>query len=388
MPPLRAIYIAFDVFPRPKGSSSHIQAMLEGLSLGFGPLGCLCLGDESLPSREVMKGSNGEVVEIHRLAGHRHPDLLDRATAFAQFVEAAVVRHAGTLERIVFRDPWGGFPALRALPGCRSIFEVNALPSWELHYSRPGLAASATLAAKLGDLERYCLRHAGRILCVSTVTRRALAADFGVDPARITVLPNSASDIYFDTPEARENRDFAYVGGLQPWQGVETAVDAFAMVPVMDTKLRVIHSGNRGVRDLERRIARYPGLRQKVSVEDPLAPGELAAALAGLRFTVAPLADTPRNTWQGCCPIKIVESMAAGTPVIASDLEVTRELIRHGEDGWLIPAGDVRAWAAAIDRMLTDDALRDTLASGAKRTARQRFSRGAALDQLCRVFQE
>lgn len=387
MPPLRAIYIAFDVFPRPKGSSSHIQSMLEGLSFGFGAVGCLCLGDESLPSREVTNGIEGGVVEIHRLAGHQHPDLLDRATAFAQFVEAAVRRHAGTLERIVFRDPWGGFPALRALPGCRSIFEVNALPSWELHYSRPGMAASATLAAKLGDLERYCLRHAGRILCVSSVTERALATDFGVEPARVSVLPNSAADLYFDRPTGLERGpDFAYVGGLQPWQGVETVVDAFAMVPATNAKLRVIHSGNRGVRDLERRIARHPGLRSRVSVEDPLTPRELAAVFAGLRFTVAPLADTPRNTWQGCCPIKIVESMAAGTPVLASDLEVTRELIRHGEDGWLVPAGDVRGWAGAIERLLTDDALQDTLASGAKRTASERFTRRRALKQLCRVF--
>jgi glycosyltransferase involved in cell wall biosynthesis len=359
--------------------------MLEGLSKDFSPVLCLCLGDESLPSREVMNGSNGVVAEVHRFAGHRCPDLLDRATAFAQFVEEAVVHHAGTVERIVFRDPWGGFPALRALPGCRSIFEVNALPSWELHYSRPGLAASATLAAKLGDLERYCLRHAERILCVSSVTRRALAADFGVDPARVSVLPNSAADLYFDVP-ARESRHFAYVGGLQPWQGVETVVDAFAMVPATDAKLRVIHSGNRGVRDLDRRITRYPSLRHKVSVEDPLAPGELASAFAGLRFTVAPLTDTPRNTWQGCCPIKIVESMAAGTPVLASDLEVTRELIRHGEDGWLAPPGDVRAWAGAIERLLADDALRNRLANGAKHTARQRFSRRSALDQLSRIL--
>lgn len=275
---------------------------------------------------------------------------------------------------------------MRAIPGCSSVFEVNALPSWELHYSRPGLAASATLAAKLGDLERYCLRHAGRILCVSSVTGRALATDFGVDPAKIDILSNSAANLYFDAPNPQpRRREIAYVGGLQPWQGIETVIDAFALVR-SDTTLRIIHSGNRGVRDLERRITRYPGLRAAVSIEDPMPPESLAAAFAGLQFTVGPLADTPRNTWQGCCPIKIVESMAAGTPVLASDLEVTRELIRHGEDGWLVPPGDVRAWAGAIERMLSDDALRDTLASGARRTARQRFSRRAALDQLCRVF--
>jgi glycosyltransferase involved in cell wall biosynthesis len=117
-----------------------------------------------------------------------------------------------------------------------------------------------------------------------------------------------------------------------------------------------------------------------------LEPGPLAGVFARLRFTVAPLAETARNTWQGCCPVKIVESMAAGTPVLASDLAVSRELIRHGEDGWLAAPGDKRAWALGLERLFSDAALRDTLAAAAFSRARETFSQSIAHNLLCAEF--
>lgn len=381
--PARALYVAFDVYPRPKGSSSHIASMLAALARDFAPVAALCLGDAELPLVEQLPG-----VTVHRLPGS-HRDVLARATAFAQFVDYHARRLAPTLELIVYRDPWGGLPATRALPACPSVFEVNALPSWELAYSRPGFADSAPLQAKIGDMERYCLRGARRLLCVSAVTRRALAAE-GVDQRRIDVIPNSANQTYFDGPAlpnpipALDAGDWCgYIGGLQPWQGVEHLIDALALTAA--GRLLIVHSGNRGTRALERRIDRH-GLRDRVLLHGPLAPPELAAVMARLRFTTAPLAETARNTWQGCCPVKIVESMAAGTPALASDLAVSRELIRHGHDGWLAPPADRRAWALALERLFADRPLRDTLAANAHRTAREHFAQPVAHDLLSAAF--
>lgn len=379
----RALYVAFDVFPRPKGSSSHIASMLAALAPGFAPVAALCLGDPDLPVYESADG-----VEIHRLPGTQR-DVLQRATAFAQFVEFHAARLAGSLELIVFRDPWGGVPALRGAPGCPSIFEVNALPSWELAYSRPGFATSPALAAKLGDMERYCLRRCTAVLCVSAVTRRALMAE-GVPGAKITVIPNAASEVYFagkaqpnPLPALEEGEWCAYAGGLQPWQGVDALIDAFARTS--SGRLLIVHSGNRTTRDLERQIARH-GLAPRVTLQTPLSPPELAAVYSRVRFTVAPLAETARNTWQGCCPVKMVESMAAGTPVLASDLAVSREWIRHGENGWLAPPGDRRGWALALENLFQNHPLRDKLASGAFCTARDNFSQQIAHEQLNAVF--
>lgn len=389
--PPRSLYIAFDAYPRPKGSSSHIASMIEALAQDFAPVRVLCLGEAPLAAIEASTPG----IEIHRFAGTHVRDALERAGAFARFVAGHAAEVAGSLRLMVFRDPWGGVPALNAAPpGCPAIFEVNALPSWELEYSRPGFTASITLAAKVRDLERQCLRRAAAVLCVSEVTRGALVRD-GADADRIQVIPNSAAAVYFDA--AKESVEdagppwFAYVGGLQPWQGVEGLIEAFALLapgtsPQAAANLLIAHSGNRSTRELERLIARHR-LSAQVHFRDvPLTVAELAALLPKLRFTVAPLADTPRNTLQGCCPVKIVESMAAGTPVIASDLAVSRELIRHDVDGWLVAPGDARAWAFAMERLLTDTLLRDRLAAGARRTAAERFARRGIHDRLRAAF--
>lgn len=379
----RALYVAFDVFPRPKGSSSHIASMVAALAKEFAPVCVLCLGDGELPLYQV-----DGAVEIHRLPS-THRDVLHRATAFAQFVEFHARRYAASLELVVHRDPWGGIPAMRGAPGCPAIFEVNALPSWELAYSRPGFAESATLPAKLGDMERRCLREAARVLCVSAVTRRALLAE-GVPAERMVVIPNTANDIYFNGAAqpcaiaALEQGEWCgYVGGLQSWQGVDFLIDAFALTA--SGRLLIVHSGNRGTREIERRVERY-GLGGRVLMHGPLDPDALAGVFARLQFTVAPLTETSRNTWQGCCPVKIVESMAAGTPVIASDLAVCRELIRDGVDGLLVPAGDKRAWAHGLERLFRDRSLRDRLAASSFFTARDHFSQPIAHELLNAVF--
>lgn len=358
--------------------------MIGALARDFGPVCVLCLGDSELAPFE-----EDGVISIFRM-GAVSRDVLHRATAFAQFVEFHARRLAGTLELIVFRDPWGGIPAMRGAKDVPAVFEVNALPSWEMAYSRPGFGESPTLQAKLGDMERACLRDVAAVLCVSAVTKRALVS-IGVPGDRVVVIPNAASETYFRgkeepcaIPEILDGEWCGYVGGLQAWQGVEFLIDAFAMTRV--GKLVIVHSGHgAGARELERRVARHR-LEGRVLLHGPLEPAALASVFARVRFTVAPLAETARNTWQGCCPVKIVESMAAGTPVLASDLAVSRELIRHGEDGWLEAAGDRRAWALALEKLFGDAALRDTLAAAAKRTARDNFCQAIAHEKLNTVF--
>jgi glycosyltransferase involved in cell wall biosynthesis len=340
----RSIYAAFDVFPRPKGSSSHIASMITALSREFAPLTLLCLGAPDLPLYQ-REGS----IEILRLPA-TDKDPLRRAEAFAAFVHREVAARAAGLERLVFRDPWGGVPALRAAPGVPSLFEVNALPGWELAYSRPGFDSSPALQAKLGDMERFCLSRATKLLCVSDVTRRALLEECG---RQAIVIPNAASAVYFQASGQPDPLLCGYAGGLHAWQGVEFFLGAFAAAQVDGARMWIIHSGNRPTRDIERRIARL-GLDGRVECKAPMEPAALANAFRQMRFSAAPLAETSRNTRQGCCPVKIIESLAAGTPVLASDLAVTREWIMHGGNGWLAAPGDTRAWAHAIRRAFSE----------------------------------
>ena len=109
--PPRSVYAAFEVFPRPKGASSHIAAMVTALAEQRGPVWLLCCGFADMPAWQREGG-----IVIHRHKIH-HPNLLRRAVQFGDFVYGRLAGLASPPELCVFRDPWSGWPALSsALP--------------------------------------------------------------------------------------------------------------------------------------------------------------------------------------------------------------------------------------------------------------------------------
>ena len=386
----RAVYIAFDVFPRQKGSTSHTASMVRALAREHAPVWLLCLGFADMP-RVQLEGA----LTIYRYTEH-HPNLLVRAGGFARFVHERLLAAGERVEQVVFRDPWGGVPVLDSGVGQARLFEVNALPSWELPVTHPAVGRRAPLLAKLQDAERACLLGADRLLTVSSVTRDALVAG-GIPPRRVHVSVNAADPVFFhDEPgpcplsELEEGDWFAYVGGLHPWQGVDTLIDALAEAgdDLGEARLLVLHSGRRAWLKALRRRIRKRGVAARVLLQAALPPAALAACLRRVAFTVAPLTETRRNTWQGCCPVKIIESMAAGTPALASDLRVTRALIRAGHDGLLVRRRTPRAWAEALIRLMGDPGLRERLGRAARATAARRFALPVVHRELDQVFHQ
>jgi glycosyltransferase involved in cell wall biosynthesis len=94
-------------------------------------------------------------------------------------------------------------------------------------------------------------------------------------------------------------------------------------------------------------------------------------------LSVAPLTECPRNLQQGCCPLKILESMAAGVPVVASDLPAVRELITDGVEGRLVRPDRPSELARTIRVLLQYPAHLQELG----RRARERIARDYTWDQ-------
>lgn len=392
LPRPRAVYCAFELFPRPKGASSHIASMVTALAARHGPVWLLCCGHGDMPRVQV----DGGVVVLRHMT--EEPEMLRRAQGFGAFVHevCAGLRAAGDpVEVVVFRDPWGGTPALQSGLAARFVFEVNALPSWELGYRYPGFRRRAPTREKVRDLERFCLREADAVLTVSPVTARALEAR-GVDPGRVAVTTNAAAAEFFappadcPVPELTAGRWIGYFGSLHPWQGVDVALEAWRLVEadLPDVRLAVIHAGRKRPFKRLLRLARDLGLAEpdRVLFVPPLEPAGVAAALGHLELSLAPLTETFRNTVQGCCPVKIVESMAAGVPVVASDLRVNRALVTPEVDGVLVPPGSPRALALALRDLLRDEPRRARLAAAAAATARRRFTHEVVHAGMAPVF--
>ncbi|MGA1871508.1 MAG: glycosyltransferase family 4 protein [bacterium] len=413
LPLFRSMFIAFEAFPRPKGASSHMASTVQALAKSYPPVLLLCLGYGDMPSYQ-QEGA----LTIIRYKLY-HPNMLQRARGFNRYIFKIIDDIEDHLKLCVFRDPWSGYPILSSRRNFSTIFEVNALPSWELPYTYPNISKSHALLEKMQDMEFFCLEHSDGIITVSPITRSALV-QLGISRECIVVIHNAAADIFFEcsptsgslttnvpqitgaqreTDQATDQRRlpihemntgrwFGYVGSLHPWQGVEVAVEAFALVSedVPDYKMLILTGGRKEVLKRLKKYIRKVGMEERILLHKPLSQKNFASMLAHLEFTVAPLLETRRNIVQGCCPIKIIESLACGTPVIASDLEATRALLRHGQEGFLVPPEDPRALALAIKHMASQPMVRAHMSRRAFLRAQARFSVNRIHPELISYF--
>ncbi|MDX1972498.1 MAG: glycosyltransferase family 4 protein, partial [Candidatus Sumerlaeia bacterium] len=72
-----------------------------------------------------------------------------------------------------------------------------------------------------------------------------------------------------------------------------------------------------------------------------------------------------------CCPLKALELMAAGTPIVASDLHAVRGLLKHSENAWLVKPDDAKALATGISEVLENQELRNRLIAGGLQSAQE-----------------
>lgn len=397
-------YISFDTVPAPKGAATHIAAFTRALARAFG-------------SVELVTVSSAEAAAppIERWPGVFHTELpglgvslIDRVLCFRGCLERWLSNRQFDL--VQFRSIFEGVPLLRLRPRPRLIFEVNGLPSIELKHRYPRVADDRELMRKLTAQEQSCLEAADRIVTPSAVTERYLVASRGVNPSKIRVIPNGVDiDLFhpcergdgqrgagepcagqrgaLSAPEPGAEIGLLYFGTLAQWQGVDLAVRAVAQICAQTpARLTILGAGSSRQRDPIAALAGKLGIAARVEIAPPVEQPELVQALHRSFAVLAPLAMNDRNTRQGCCPLKILEGMAAGIPVIASDLPVVRELGEHGRHFLLVKPGSVDQIAQAVLQLRADPDLWRNLSAGAREHIVGHYTwerSGAALAAVC-----
>ena len=373
-----ALYASFDRFPSRKGSAVHIDRFARALfARARGGL-LYVLGGDGLPP--YQREGEVEIVRYSRAT----PNYLERALAFSARLEALLDQDGAELRLAHFRDPWSGMAVIQR--DVATVYEVNGLPSVELPYLHPGIP-SGTLE-RIAEIEQRCLDAADAIVVPSPVIAAALERR-RVPATRIHVIPNGA-DLPPPTPrpEGAPARYLLYFGALQPWQGLDTALRALGRLSddLEDMALVVCASVHRRKAKPYRRLAARLGVEERVHWHFALPEAELAPWREHAVASLAPLRDCSRNVAQGCAPLKVLESMASGVPVVASDLPVVRGLMDDGGQGLLVAADRPGEIARAV-RMLVDFPDRAATMGAAGRTrVAQRFSWDASVAALGDVY--
>lgn len=386
----RLAYVSFDIVPAPKGAATHITAVVKSLAAAFGKIELVTVA----PTTEFNQGLSTTLDlpgVIHSTLPAIGDTVINRAMHFRRHLSAWWKNQR--FEVVQIRSIYEGFPiALNKQQYCNQlIFEVNGLPSIELKYHYPEVAEDRELMHKLRTQEELCLEAADLIITPSRVTSGYLQTR-GVPNQKIRVLPNGVDlDIFtYRSPQLVTTTTplkVLYFGTLSPWQGVGLAVEALAVVGDL-IYLTVIGPGrDRQVQALNQ-LALKLGVANQLKVLEPMSQTQLVEQIHAADVIVAPLMPSDRNLYQGCCPLKILEGMATGTPVITSNIPVVRELGMDGVHLLAVKPGSAQAIAEALVRLRTEPGLATQLAQAARNRVETHHTWKLAGDALVAIYEE
>ena len=204
------------------------------------------------------------------------------------------------------------------------------------------------------------LRHAAHVFTPSTYLRE-LALTWGVDPARVSVLPNPAPPLPALAPREDLRRGFgltgptlAFAGRLTAQKSLRVALEAVASAGGVELLIAGDGDARKG---LERDVAEL-GLSARVRLLGALPRARVVELFAAADASIL------SSTWENF-PHTVVEALAVGTPVIATATGGVGEVVHDGENGLLVPVGDSAALGAAIRRYFGDEELRRRLRAAA-----------------------
>jgi glycosyltransferase involved in cell wall biosynthesis len=234
---------------------------------------------------------------------------------------------------------------------------------WASVWAHPRASVKARLAF---PLVRHVYRHADAVLTYGEHVSRYVARHRGSDHD-VTVAPQSVEAQLFGRAVGdEEQRAFRaahdlpagplvlYVGRLVPEKGIEVLMRAWPLVQAEHPDATLVVAGDG---PLAPHVGAWPGTRML----GPLAREALPAAYATAALTVVPSIPTAhfREPWGLVCN----EAMHQGTPVLATDAvgAAAGGLVRDGETGLVVRAGDPAALATAIGELLDDEGWRQAL---------------------------
>jgi glycosyltransferase involved in cell wall biosynthesis len=208
-----------------------------------------------------------------------------------------------------------------------------------------------------------------RIVVISQALKEHFVANYGIPSTKILVAADGADESP-DTSSPLErttgNTQVGYVGHLYPGRGIDVIIALAQQLP--DIGFHIIGGTAPDVAHWSQQAAQYPNLvfyghtpHKKAteylqSLDILLAPYQKKVAVSG------GAGDTSR--WMS--PLKIFEYMAAGKPIICSDMPVLHEVLTPEVNCLLCPPDNVDAWAAAIKRLIEDKDLSAKLGAQAK----------------------
>ena len=286
---------------------------------------------------------------------------------------------------------WGRYAALTARKEAADLYLTRdvTVAFWLLRLGLSTVLESHTMP-KYG--QRWLLRRMVghpklRLIIPLTSFLKESYAELGFDQGRLAVFPDGVDLSLFnnlpDKAECRRQLDLSgdlpiigYIGQFQTMgseKGIPQLIEAMAHLPSVNGKVPLLLcvGGPMGaVRDYLERADAAGIPRKMLRFVDRVPNSEVPRVMKACDICTIPWPWTEFSAYY-TSPLKLFEYMAAGVPIVASDLPSMREILRHDENAWLVQPGDPSALAEGITTLLSDRNLAERLAEKARQDVKR-----------------
>jgi len=243
--------------------------------------------------------------------------------------------------------------------------------------SRREIAAGKSLAQLAMQRASYACAH--HVVANAGAVATRLRAE-GIGASKIALIPNGLDLARFQPrSEHAASRTVAMVANLRPGKGHDTLIDAAALVlrRLPDVRFELIGDGTERESLVQR--AEQRGVAHAVTflghVDD--VPGRLAQAAV---FTLPSESEAFPNA--------VLEAMACGLPVVASEVGGIREVVQHGQTGYLVPPRNPEALADRLCELLTQPALADSWGAHGRQLVEARYSFERMVNSIASLYDQ
>jgi teichuronic acid biosynthesis glycosyltransferase TuaC len=247
-------------------------------------------------------------------------------------------------------------------------FSTRQVPGW---FGRRCSAAS-----------RDVYRAAARVICISEQVARRVREGIG-DSTHISVVYNGVDSSLF-TPTSGSgaaNEVILSVGNLIPIKGHDLLLRSVAAIAPVHPQVQCRIIGDGPDRGRLQQLARELYIENRIHFLGRRPRSEVAAAMRDCTLFALP-------SWYEGLGCVYLEAMSAEQPAIACRGQGIEEVIRHGENGWLIEPKNLDDLTAALRTLLSDRPLRKKLGRNGRQTVLQGYTLAHQATQLLAIYRE
>ena len=223
------------------------------------------------------------------------------------------------------------------------------------------------------------LQAADRIVVVHEEAKE-LYAQY-VDEAKIDVIPLGVDATLFDFEPRQETQELVAIGRLKERKGYDVLLDALAEIADSFPEVHLNVFGEGPDEDALREQADRLGVGENVTFHGYVDQSVLREHLASARAFVHPSRSESFSLVR-------LEAMAVGCPVVVSDIYGAREMVRDGEEGFVVPTEDPDAITEAVTTLLSDFELASEIGQRARERVEERYDWRTIGRQYVDIYEE